>query len=194
MKHFSTDTRFATGHKTKRPEGGGFVYDCDGPDGHHSGCYTTTPIPRAVLDESLAPALKCAILHPQPCSEIVCDKLRASYRVNVVRACKECTTDICFSAQDVEGIGRVIGLTVWKKLGGVYEGQLPAWFTHSSSATVPDQVKESREAADVYAAFENVRALPASLYMPSLGRRATSLFTHDPTEAEKWASYIPAWA
>jgi hypothetical protein len=64
---------------------------------------------------------------------------------------------------------------------------------HFSSTTFPDQA-ESRKAPDVYATFENVRALPASSYMPSLGRRATSLFTHDPTEAEKWASYIPAWA
>jgi hypothetical protein len=198
LKHraFSKDTRFATGHMTNRQ-----VYDCDGPYGHQRDCYTTAPISRAVLDEALAPALKCAILHPQPCSETVCDKLRASYRVNVVRACKECTTDICFSAQDVEGIGRVIGLTIWKKLGGVYEGQPSTWLTHSSAPTFPAQTTEPREVADVCAAFENVRAVPTSKvtpicsYMPSLGRRATSLFTHTPTDSDDdWFSFcIPAW-
>jgi hypothetical protein len=95
----------------KRPQDNAFrgqAYNpCNG--GHHRGCYNTRPISRAVLDEALAPALRCGILHLQPCSETVCDKLRAFYRLNVVRAYKECTTDICFSAQDVEGIGRVIG-------------------------------------------------------------------------------------
>jgi hypothetical protein len=34
------------------------------------------------------------------------------------------------SAQDVEGIGRVMAMTTWKKLGGVEKGQWDSWYLH----------------------------------------------------------------
>lgn len=199
---FENDERFATGHDKPEDEGGLFsrrIFDCD--SGHGYDCYDSTPIPRAVLDEALAPGLRCAVLHPQPCSETVCDRFRASYRVNVVRACAECATDICFNVQDVEAIGRVIGLTTWKKLGGVYEGQPSASLAHCRNTRVPYQNSEKlRDEAVVYKTFENVRPLavgkasPVCSHTPYLGRRVTSLFTQAPKiPDEEWSSCIPEW-
>jgi hypothetical protein len=105
---------------------------------------------------------------------------------------------MCFSAQDIEGIGRVIGMTTWKNLGGVYEGQPATWLTHCHSRRGTGGDQRCR-GATVHAEFEGVELLttgeaPVCWYKPFFGRRVTALFTEEPTIVDKdWSDDIPRW-
>jgi hypothetical protein len=110
---FSSDCRYAAagGKNTNRYQ----HYD-----------YNSAAIPHSTLNSGFGPGLKCALLHSQPCKD--CDKWPTRFRINLVRACEICATDMCVSAQDVEGIGRVMALTTSKDLGGVHAGGWASWY------------------------------------------------------------------
>jgi hypothetical protein len=73
---------------------------------------------------------------------------------------------MCVGAQDVPGAGRVISLTTWKKLGGVYAGQWANWYPHSADVgkftrdfVVASQfgqiTRDLSKGTVIYAEFEN---------------------------------------
>jgi hypothetical protein len=73
---------------------------------------------------------------------------------------------MCVGAQDVAGVGRVIALTTWKTLGGVYDGQWGGWYPHSANVgrfardfiASPQLGRITRDLSKgtrVYAGFEN---------------------------------------
>ena len=160
--------------------------------GHTADCYDSTPVPHTILENALGPGLKCALFHSQPCKKPICERLPARFRVNPVRACEICATDMCVSAQDVGGVGRVISLTTWKNLGGVYGEQWMSWYPHSTEVgrftrdfIVGGQTgRTSRslgEGATVYAGFENLPDTePVRRYTPSISGRMINIFTREP--------------
>ncbi len=197
---FYQDDRYATAHQDD--------FDCGGNRAFHSGyrCYDKTPVPRAVLDDTLGPGLRCALLHTQPCANPECDKQPTRSRVNLVRACEICATDMCVSAQDIRGIGRVLSLTTWKNVGGVYDGQWANWYTHSldvgrftSQLLVnPEYMKIARDltkGTTVYSEFENLSSSPgeppARWYTASIGRRVLAAFQGESTASNNWMRAIP---
>ena len=161
--------------------------------GHTADCYDSAPVPHTILDNAFGPGIDCALFHSQPCRKPECEKLPARFRVNLVRACEVCATDLCVSAQDVEGVGRVISLTTWKNLGGVYDGQWVNWYPHSTEIErftrdfiVSDQERITRslsEGAAVYAGFENLPTSEEAVrwYTPSLDGRMLDAFTGERT-------------
>lgn len=199
---FSKDRRYAKGHDH---EDNHYGFCKRSPtESHGISCYNSDPIPRAVLEKALGPGIKCAMLHPQPCQKADCDIVEPKDKVNLVRACKVCLTDMCLSAQDVQGVGRVISMTSWKKLGGVYEGQLGAWYAHYENTrgiaqhlgTMPEQQDIPRNmdrGATVYAAFEKVNSVGSvGMYTPAISRRVMRLFSGEPeTSINKWYTNIP---
>ena len=117
---FSSDYRYATaGYKNSNRHQ---HYHTSG------GCYNSAAIPHSTLNSGFGPGLKCALLHSQRCKD--CDKWPTRFPINLVRACEICTTDMCVSAQDVEGIGRVMALTTWTDLGSVHVGEWASWYSH----------------------------------------------------------------
>jgi len=165
-------------------------------------CYDSTPIPHAVLNDALGPGLKCALLHSQPCTDTRCDRLATRFRVNLVRACEICDTDMCIGSQDVEGVGRVLSLTTWKNLGGVYDGGWRSWYAHhldieqfaSRFLVNPDDttiVRDLKLGAAVYRAFEGIPTdAPephVSWYTASISPRALAAFRGTPSVSEsRW--------
>ena len=161
--------------------------------------YDATPIPHTVLEHALAPGLKCALLHPQPCVDTSCDGLPARFRVNLVRACEICDTDMCVGAQDIASVGRVVSLTTWKNLGGVYDGGWRSWYTHyldvkefagrflvgSDDAMI---IRDQRVGAAVYRAFEGILTdapePPVSWYNASISPQVLAAFTGTPSASE----------
>lgn len=196
-REFSKDYRFATAHKK-------FIdaeADEDCSDGHIGPeCYDSTAVRRHVLDAAFSRELRCAVLHLQPCERSCC-----GHRINGVQTCKKCATDTCFSAQDVEGIGRVIGLTTWKNLGGVNEGQPLTWLTHCRGLPRAyrdiGQLDRGSEPT-VSMVFDKVtviepygrRKAPEYHYKPSLGGRVKSVFSEIPKPPmTPWPDYNPMW-
>ncbi|KAK4035202.1 hypothetical protein C8A01DRAFT_38295 [Parachaetomium inaequale] len=196
---FGTDDRFATAHETGVKGHPGYGRKMNDYPQHIPPCYNSTPVPHAILAQAFGSGLKCAVLHPQPCTKTKCVKRRARFRVNLVRGCKKCDTDMCFSAQDVEGIGRVIAMTTWKNLGGVYEGQPATWFGHRNDEQGGRRCEDVTKGSMIHAAFENVELLatgeaPVCWHTPFLGRRVTALFTGAPNiPDEDWERHIPRW-
>lgn len=94
---------------------------------HPVECYGREPVEEKAFKKALGPSMRCALLHEQPC--VTC---KAVGTVNLVHSCPECYTDACVSAQDVEGIGRVMVLTTWKDVGGVRKSDngLEKWWSH----------------------------------------------------------------
>jgi hypothetical protein len=107
---------------------------------------------------------------------------------------------MCVSAQDVEGIGRVIALTTWKNLGGVHIGEWARWYSHywnvdkfsSRFLVQPEDAMVMRDLSKgtaVYAAFHN---LPVDTepsvrwYTPLVPRRMLDAFRERPDVSEKW--------
>lgn len=134
--------------------------------GHTHHCYDSKPVPRTILNTALSPCLVCAFFHHQPCGKEECNSLAGRFRLNLVRACEICATDMCVGAQDVAGVGRVIALTTWKTLGGVYDGQWGDWYPHSAnvgrfardfiaSPQLGRITRDLSKGAMVYAGFEN---------------------------------------
>jgi hypothetical protein len=206
---FAADDRYATAHDAEPKTELALLLECNGRP-HVSECYDKTQIPPEVLADALGHGLKCALLHPQPCDKTTCNNLPPRQRVNLVRACDICATDMCISAQDVDGSGRVLTLTTWKNLGGVYEGQWGAWHAHHKdpsifaesyrTASTADREKMSRyreDGAAVYAAFENVNlpstaAASACWYTPTPSRRVLAHFSRDPAIADdSWGHHVP---
>lgn len=156
---FNEDDRYATADPNGR---------CRGSRRFHIGpCYDSTAVPRTVLEDALGPGLKCSLLHSQPCADRDCDRQPSRFKVNLVRACEICATDMCVSAQDIQGIGRVVTQTTWKNLGGVYSGQWSSWHTHYSDVEKftrrflvdPEYSQITRDLSKgvaVYTAFENI--------------------------------------
>jgi len=190
MLEFSSDCRYATA-------------DCKKPDRHEhyhvsGGCYNSTAIPHNVLDSGFGPGLKCALLHSQPCED--CDKCPTRFRINLVRACEICATDMCVSAQDIEGIGRVMALTTWRNLGGVHAGQWATWYSHywnidrfSSRFLVQPEdamvLRDLSKGTAVYAAFHSLPVdteLHVRRYSPSIPRRMLDAFREGSHSSEKW--------
>ncbi len=185
---FASDCRYATA-------------DCDKRHHHtlghyHFGCYDSTAIPQTVVESSFGPGLRCALLHSQPCKD--CNKWPSRFRVGLVRACEICATDMCVSAQDVEGIGRVMALTTWKNLGGVNVGEWASWYSHSwdverfSSQFLvqPEDAMVMRDLSNgtaVYAAFHNFSADAVNArYTPLISRRMIDAFRQQPDASRKW--------
>jgi hypothetical protein len=145
-----------------------------------------------------------------PCRNKQCSKADNCYQLGLVRACKRCDTDVCITARDVDGVGRVLALTTWKNLGGVYDGQPAAWYTHRRSSrsrmagsATGEHPRERRTGPMVYTVFENVLHQPddkakepwyCTGYKPCIGRRIVSHFTSEPnTKDEEWDMYLPSW-
>jgi hypothetical protein len=207
---FYADVRYAANHEAEAEEHN--MFPCSGRD-HSKGCYDSTPIPSGVLDEALGPGLKCALLHHQPCDKADCNNLPNRNRVNLVRGCEICATDVCLSAQDIEGVGRVLGMTTWKHLGGIQEDKWAAWYAHhsnprefsdlynvSSSKTRAKMMRDLRDGTAVYTAFENIEPLPSGVmpaywYTPDVSRRVRAHFTGGPRIPDSdWASFAPIFA
>jgi hypothetical protein len=130
-------------------------------------------------------------------------------RINLVRGCEICATVVCFSAQDVEGIGRVIGMTTWKNLGGINKSQWPAWYAHhskvdvfadlcnrKSSSTRDKMTRDLRKGTSIFAAFEGIGNPPSDVvlahwYTPMVSRRATSHLTGDSGTEDNWHHHAP---
>ncbi|KAL2133649.1 hypothetical protein VTI74DRAFT_1964 [Chaetomium olivicolor] len=195
---FYKDDRWATAHR-----GGPCRSSRELNQGLHLApdCYDSTTVPRAVLDDALGPGLKCALLHPQPCTDADCDRQPSRFRVNLVRACEICATDMCVSAQDVEGIGRVIALTRWKKIGGVYDGEWASWYAHSQNVedfafrflVDPEDATVRRDLScgtAVYTACENLPTSSAepriSWYKAPISRRMRAVFSAPPPVLGSW--------
>lgn len=169
------------------------------PNRHTHHCYDSNPVPRAVLDTTLSPCLVCAFFHPQPCGKPECNSLAGRFRVNLVRACEICATDMCVSAKDVVGVGRVVALTSWKNLGGVYDKQWADWYPHSANVgrftrdfIVNSQVgritRDLRGGTIVYAGFENAPVTEAATwYAASITGRIIAALTRQPSgEESQW--------
>ncbi|KAH6614545.1 hypothetical protein B0J18DRAFT_485576 [Chaetomium sp. MPI-SDFR-AT-0129] len=166
------------------------------------GCYDSTPVPYAVLKDALGLGLNCALLHHQPCSDVNCDGLPTRLRVNLVRSCEICETDMCIGSRDVEGVGRMISLTTWKNLGGVYDGAWRSWYSHYSDVEVfasrflvnPDDtiiLRDLKLGPAVYRAWEGIPAgLPEprdSWYTMSISPEVLAAFTEPPgTPESRW--------
>ena len=163
-------------------------------------CYDSTPIPHAVLEDALGLGLKCALLHPQPCADTGCENLPTRLRVNLVRACEICDTDMCIGSQDVESVGRVISLTTWKNLGGIHENGWRSWYTHYSDVEQfasrflvnSDDgmiIRDLAQGAAVYRAFQGIPTdapePPISWYTASITPRALVAFTGTPSVSER---------
>ncbi|KAK4243144.1 hypothetical protein C7999DRAFT_18466, partial [Corynascus novoguineensis] len=172
--------------------------------GHSAHCYDSTPLPRSAFDKTLGRGVDCALFHTQPCQDTECGELPARFRVNLVRACEICATDLCVSAQDIEGVGRVIALTSWKSLGGVYDEQWTDWHPHTTELAnfTKDFIIEgdggfTRSLDDgptVFAAFENVPTSKDALYwyIPSVKDRMIEAFTRKtPTQHGEWFGSVP---
>jgi len=117
---------FATGHQEEHHQDSFW-----GGEKHPSMCYGRDTVDEKVFNDALSPSLRCALLHAQPC--MTCEAVGT---VNLVNSCSECYTDFCASAQDVEGIGRVMVLTTWKDLGGVMKSDNgpDKWWSHQGPA------------------------------------------------------------
>jgi hypothetical protein len=189
---FDLDNRYATADPWGRCRGRRlFSWRHLGP-----GCYDSTAVPRTVLEDALGFGLKCALLHHQPCSNQDCDRRPTRFTVNLVRACEICATDMCVSAQDVADVGRVITLTTWKNLGGVYDGQWASWYTHYSDVDeftrrflvnpkYLQTIRDLSKGTAVYAAFENPpTATPEQRncrYRASIGKRHLAALKGEPS-------------
>ena len=202
---FNTDDRYATGHR----EGHGSRLPLTARSSRHNrDCYDSNPIPRPVLGGALGAVIKCALLHAQFCTEDSCHNLPTPHRINLVRGCEICATDMSLSAQDVEGIGRVMAMTTWKKLGGVEKGQWDSWYSHYRDVydftkffirTGKNDrfVRDVDKGTTVYAAFEKVYVppngeVPVGWYTPTLSRRVTTLFAGEPNISDSdWSLCIP---
>jgi len=166
------------------------------PNRHTHQCYDSKPVPRAILNTALSPCLVCAFFHHQPCRKPECNSMAGRFRVNLVRACEICATDMCVSAQDVVGVGRVVGLTTWKCLGGVYDKQWADWYPHSANVgrftrdfIVRSQAgtitRDLRKGTIVYAGFENAPTTEgAAWYTASLTGRILAALARQPSVEE----------
>jgi hypothetical protein len=173
--------------------------------GHTADCFDSAPVPRPILDD-LGPGINCALFHSQPCRKPECERLPARFRVNLVRACEICATDLCVSAQDVRGVGRVISLTTWKNLGGVYDGQWMNWYPHSTDIgkftrdfIVSGHGRFTRSLSDgaaVYAGFENLPTSEGTVrwYTTSVDNQMLDAFTGERTVQDgdrvRWPSLL----
>jgi len=186
---FSRDYRYVTA-------------DCNNPHRHDhyyisGGCYNSTAIPSNVLDSGFSPGLKYALLHSQPYED--CDKCPTRFRINLVRACEIYAIDIYISVQDVEGIGRVIALIIWKNLGGIYVRQWATWYSYywnierfSSRFLVQPEdaivLRDLSKGTAVYVAFHSLPVdteLPVCRYSPSIPRRILDAFREGSHSSEK---------
>jgi hypothetical protein len=106
---------------------------------------------------------------------------------------------MCVSAKDVVGVGRVVALTTWKTLGGVYDNQWADWYPHSANVgrftrdfIVSSQVgritRDLREGTTVYAGFENVPLTEGTAwYTASITERIIGALTRQPgVEESQW--------
>ncbi len=169
------------------------------PKRHSHNCYGSNPVPRTALNTTLNPGLVCAFFHHQPCRKPECNSLAGRFRVNLVRACEICATDMCVGAQDVVGVGRVVALTTWKTLGGVYDKQWADWYPHSAnvgrftrdfivSSQVGRATRDLREGAIVYVRFENALITEGTAwYTASMTGRIIAALTRQPSvEESQW--------
>ncbi|KAK0619452.1 hypothetical protein B0T14DRAFT_566301 [Immersiella caudata] len=53
---------------------------------------------------------------------------------NRITPCDSCSTEHCASVQVIDGLGKVIALTVWKNLGGINPGDHTEWADHRFKA------------------------------------------------------------
>lgn len=173
---------------------------------HLPRCYNNAPVPRAVLEESLSSQLQCALFHQEHsgrCKQRSCVRACEPHCVNFVRGCRQCTTDVSLAARDVEGIGRVLILTTWTRLGGVYEGQHCAWDGLTSNAPLPNESPYAAATSTghlLYAAYENIRPKKRDRrlgcsYVPQVSDWVTELLTVEPNvlDEEGWDRHIPEW-
>ncbi|KAM7186208.1 hypothetical protein V8F20_011478 [Naviculisporaceae sp. PSN 640] len=84
-------------------------------------CFGPSLVSPWLLRSYLTPTLTCALFHDQPCSssEEGEDSCKAGSVLGKIRSCAQCFADMCISAKNVEGIGRVMIMTSWQDLGGV---------------------------------------------------------------------------
>ncbi|KAH6614546.1 hypothetical protein B0J18DRAFT_439617 [Chaetomium sp. MPI-SDFR-AT-0129] len=174
------------------------------PNRHTQHCYDSKPVPRAVLDTTLSPSLICALFHRQPCEKLQCISLPGRFRVNQVRACELCATDMCVGAQDVGGIGRVISVTTWKSLGGIYDGQWVGWYPHSInvgkfardiivSSQLERTTRDFSEGTIVYASFESPPTIERTAWYtaPINGRIIAALTRESGVQDSQWIEASP---
>ncbi len=152
-----------------------------------------------MLHKALAPGLRCALLHAQPCARYYCAHLKPRHRLGLVRACEVCPTDVCVSARDVAGLGRVLALTVWKNYGGVYGSQWLAWLQQHrdfvggvfADGRIKKVMGPKGKGADVAAAFEGFPGQArAHWYEPSVGPEVVELLSREPDVSSKSSTLV----
>lgn len=126
---------------------------CNGKE-HTRQCYDTTPVP--LTRESLSLSLECALLHSvkaegqMNCPDESCDVawlIGPLEYPNALGSCDRCATDYCLGVQEIDGVGRVLILTIWKNFGGFEQGSHSKWATHWAKA---EHLLSAAEANDLW--------------------------------------------
>lgn len=207
---FYGDERYTIcNHFTDEPDAGR-SRKCSGS--HNFCCYDSesAAISPVVLRKALGPGLRCCLLHTQPCQDTDCGEHQDRHRVNLVRACGICATDMCISAQDIQSAGRIITMTIWKNLGGVHENQWATWYPHHKDIDAFLQlharngykkamIRDISKGTEVYTTFEKLPVPPTRQaathwYTPVLSRGAMEVFKGEPKPTDgAWFARIPVF-